>query len=272
MNERITGIIMKNKIEETITGPLRNLINAIRYSGVNSFLYSSFKIKNCYLCPICGYYGRFKSISPETGERKNAQCPRCCSLERHRLQYLVFKEIIKNVDTKKINMLHFAPEDFFRNIFKTMFKTYITADLNAANVDRREDLTRLRINDNAFDFIYASHVLEHIKDDISALSEIRRVLRQGGIAIIPVPIMSRHTIEYDAPSPHEGFHVRCAGEDYYDKYKDFFTKVQLYKSTDFDERYQLYVYENRNSWPETMPLRPSVPGEKHIDIVPVCFK
>jgi SAM-dependent methyltransferase len=266
---------MENKIQEMTKGALRklsHLIKVITYSGINSFLYRLFKIKNCYLCPICEYYGRFKSVKPETGERKNAKCPRCGSLERHRLQYLVFKKVTKNVNTKKMSMLHFAPEDFFRNIFKTMFQVYVTADLDAANVDRKEDLTRLSISDSAFDFIYASHVLEHIKDDISALSEIKRVLKQDGIAIIPVPIMSRYSIEYDKPNTHECFHVRCPGEDYYERYKDFFTKVQLYKSTDFDEKYQLYVYENRSTWPDTMPLRPSVLGGKHIDIVPVCFK
>jgi len=251
---------MKNKIPEIIKGSLRRKllypIRAIGCSGVNSFLYRLLRIKNCYLCPICEYYGRFKSVQPETGERKNEQCPKCGSLVRHRLQYLVFKEATRNVDTKTMSMLHFAPEDFFRNIFKSMFKTYVTADLHATNVDRKEGLTRLSISDSAFDFIYASHVLEHIKDDLSALSEIKRVLRQGGIAIIPVPIIGRYTIEYDKPNPHESDHVRCPGNDYYERSKDFFSKVQIYKSTDFDEKYQLYVHENRNTWPGTMPLDP----------------
>ncbi|MCX5679802.1 MAG: class I SAM-dependent methyltransferase [Candidatus Omnitrophica bacterium] len=228
--------------------------------------------KNCYICPICEYYGSFESVKPESGERKYAQCPKCGSLERHRLQYLVFKEITKDADIKTMSMLHFSPENFFRNIFKTMFKTYVTADLNSKNVDRREDLTKLLISDNAFDFIYASHVLEHIKDDMSALSEINRVLKKNGTAIISVPVIGKYTIEYDKPNPHEYDHVRCPGDDYYERYKFFFTKIRIYKSTDFDEKYQPYVYEDRSSWPDTMPSRPSVPGEKHIETVPVCFK
>lgn len=244
---------MKNKIPEIIKGPLR----AIVYSDVNSFLHRLLNIKGCYTCPICGYYGRFKDIKPETGERVNALCPRCCSLERHRLQYMVFKEVTKNLNTKKMSMLHFAPEDFFRNIFKNMFKIYVTADLYETNVDRKEDLARMSIGDSAFDFIYASHVLEHVKDDISALSEIKRVLKLGGIAIIPVPIRGEYSVEYDNTNPRECGHVRSPGEDYYDRYRDFFTKIILYKSTDFDEKYQLYVYENM---------------EKRADTVPVCFK
>lgn len=255
MRRAIIGVSrrMKDKIPEIIKGPLRSIV----YSGVNSFLYRLFNIKNCYLCPICGYYGRFKNIKPETGERVNALCPRCCSLERHRLQYLAFKEVTKNLDIKKMSMLHFAPEDFLKNIFKNIFEIYVTADLYTADVDKKEDLAKLSIGDNAFDFIYASHVLEHIKDDISALSEIKRVLKQGGIAMIPVPIKGEYTIEYNEPNPHECGHIRSPGKDYYDRYKNFFTKIILYKSADFDEKYQLYVYEN---------------GKKCADTVPVCFK
>ncbi len=227
---------------------------------------------NSFVCPICGYRGRFKSVKAETGERKHARCPRCGSLERHRLQYLVFKEVAKDVDTRKMSMLHFAPEDFFRSVFKDMFKIYLTADLNAVNVDRREDLTRLSMGEGAFDFVYASHVLEHIKDDMSALSEIRRILKPGGMAIIPVPVIGGQTIEYGQPNPHESGHVRCPGEDYYQRYNKFFGKVQLYKSIDFDAQYQLYIYEDRSRWPGTMPRRPLVPGAKHVDGVPVCFK
>lgn len=266
---------MKGKIVELIKLPLRKLLSLIRvivYSDLNSFLYRIFNIKNCYLCPICKYYGRFKTTKPKTGKRINARCPRCGSLERHRMQYLVFKEVAKNVDITKMSMLHFSPEDYFRNIFKSMFKTYVTSDLDSTNVDRREDLTRLSIDDSSFDFIYASHILEHIKDDVSALSEIKRVLKPGGIAIIPVPILGSFTIEYDKPNPSEYYHVRCPGQDYYDKYKKYFPNVQLYKSSDFDEKYQVHIYENRNNWSDALVHRPSVPGEKHIDIVPVCFK
>ena len=33
-------------------------------------------------------------------------------------------------------------------------------------------------------------VLEHVRDDIKAISEIRRVLKPGGIAIMPVPLVA----------------------------------------------------------------------------------
>lgn len=251
---------------------IKCIIRAALYSRITSSLFRIFKTKNCYACPICNYYGWFKTVKPETGERKNAKCSKCGSLERHRLQYLVFKKIVEGIDTKKLKMLHFSPEEFFRNIFKNMFGEYITADLSAENVDRKEDLTKLSFSDSSFDFIFTSHVLEHIKNDLAALSEIRRVLKPKGIAIIPVPIIGEKTIEYFEQNPHENDHVRCPGKDYYERYKEYFAEVKIYKSSDFDEEFQLYIYEDRTTWPNTMPLRPSVFGVRHLDMVPVCYK
>lgn len=49
------------------------------------------------------------------------------------------------------------------------------------------DLTRLPYRDKIFDFISALDVLEHIKNDKMAISEISRVLKENGVAIITVP-------------------------------------------------------------------------------------
>jgi SAM-dependent methyltransferase len=251
---------------------LKRVIKKAIYSRAVSRALSMLRIRDSYLCPICNYYGIFQDFKVVTGKRKNAKCPKCGALERHRLQYLVFKKATVGVNTKEMSMLHFAPEDFFRKIFQGMFGTYVTADITGAGVDRKEDLTKMSFGDNSFDFIFASHVLEHILDDTAALSQVRRVLKPGGIAMLAVPVIGKRTAEYGKPNPYEGGHVRCPGEDYFRKYEMFFSSVKLYRSGDFDEKYQLYTYEHRAQWPETMPDRPVVPGEKHVDIVPICIK
>ena len=67
-------------------------------------------------------------------------------------------------------------------------------------------------------------------------------------------------------------HVRCPGEDYYDRYLQFFSVVKQYTSTDFSDINQIFIYEDRTVWPnEPCPLRPPTEGEKHIDTIPVCY-
>jgi ubiquinone/menaquinone biosynthesis C-methylase UbiE len=48
-------------------------------------------------------------------------------------------------------------------------------------------ITKIPFPDNYFDAVVALDVLEHVEDDTKALSEIRRVLKNGGTAVIFVP-------------------------------------------------------------------------------------
>jgi len=77
----------------------------------------------------------------------------------------------------------------------------------------RGDATQLPFDDNTFDCVVTSEVLEHIQDDVSAINELVRVLRPGGSLGVTVPTMWPEKInwmlseEYHAPlSP--GGHVR----------------------------------------------------------------
>jgi len=228
--------------------------------------------KEQFTCPICRYHGPFTNIHPETGIRKYAACPKCEALERHRLQYLVIDNLAKRFDFSKMSILHFAPEKFFLDYFRKLFKQYTSTDFVMKNVDYQADLLNLPFGDDTYDFVFASHVLEHIKDDKRALSEICRILRPNGIAVLPVPITSYETVEYLQPNPHESGHVRSAGPDYFKKYSLFFNKVETFDSNDFSIKYQVFTYEDRTCWPTVnMPLRPAMEGDKHLDIVPVCF-
>jgi len=170
-----------------------------------------------------------------------------------------------------MSMLHVAPEPFLRDFFVTRFGTYETADLHMEGVDHRIDLCHLPFVDATYDCVFASHVLEHIEDDTSALREIRRVLRPNGIAILPVPLVSERTIEYPEPNPNESNHVRAPGPDYFDRYRAYFARVDTYQSDMFPEKYQLFIYEDRTAWPTPeCPLRLPMQGKRHIEVVPVC--
>ena len=49
------------------------------------------------------------------------------------------------------------------------------------------DVTSLPFADSTFDAVVLGEVIEHVEDDVRALSEARRVLRPGGVAAISVP-------------------------------------------------------------------------------------
>jgi SAM-dependent methyltransferase len=228
--------------------------------------------KAVFTCPICRYRGPFEDVDRIAALRKHALCPSCGALERHRLQFLVLNEILERIDPAGLTMLHFAPEKFFRAFFSERFGRYETADLAMKGVDHRVDLEVLPFANATYDFVFASHVLEHIRNDDRAIREIRRVLRPNGIAVLPVPLVCEKTIEYPAPNPNETNHVRAPGLDYFDKYERVFSRVEKFTSESFPAMYQLFVYEDRSRWPTPeCPLRPPMQGEKHIDITPVCY-
>ncbi len=77
----------------------------------------------------------------------------------------------------------------------------------------RGDATRLPFDDASFDVVITSEVLEHIQDDVAAISEMVRVLKPGGMFAATVPAWLPEKInwmlseEYHAPISAGG-HVR----------------------------------------------------------------
>jgi ubiquinone/menaquinone biosynthesis C-methylase UbiE len=59
------------------------------------------------------------------------------------------------------------------------------------------DLADISVGDESFDVIICNHVLEHIIDDHKAMTELYRVLKPKGWAILQVPISPTltHTFE-----------------------------------------------------------------------------
>ena len=236
--------------------------------------YMAYKLVNrgrtSYSCPVCDYTGPFKDQMTSATVMKDSICPNCGSLERHRLQYLCMKNLRESMDFSKMSILHFAPEHCFEDRFRGWFGQYTSADLNRKDVDVNADLCNLEFKDDSFDFVFASHVLEHIKDDELALAEIKRVLKSYGVAVLPVPQVALATIEY--PGVYEYGHVRAPGADYFEKYKSYFSQVKILSSSDFDRKYKIYVQEDRSRWPtEEMPLRLPMEGSEHVDRVPICY-
>jgi SAM-dependent methyltransferase len=153
------------------------------YLNVISLWFFGFR----FVCPICERH--FRKLLPfGIRSRENAKCPRCGSLERHRLLWLYLKEktgIFKN----NMKVLDIAPMECLQRRFKKMQNiSYISADLSASNAMIKMDITNIDLPDNQFDCIFCYHVLDDIKDDIGAMKELYRILRPGGWAILQSPI------------------------------------------------------------------------------------
>lgn len=49
------------------------------------------------------------------------------------------------------------------------------------------DVQHMPYKDNIFDFVIFSHVIEHCADDLKAIKELKRILKDNGILFIAVP-------------------------------------------------------------------------------------
>lgn len=202
-----------------------------------------FYMGSCYYCPYCkNSFRKFlkggypSPIAEEkkvigSGKRYNMLCPRCYSTDRDRLVYLYLKEKT-NFLKEKTRVLHIAPERTIKHFLAGLPNIdYVPGDkfeegYKGYYYDRdvqQMDVTELPFEENSFDLVICNHVLEHIKDDFKALSEIKRVLKQGGKAILQVPIsiVLKATDEEEISSPEEREkrfgqfdHVRLYALDY----------------------------------------------------------
>lgn len=229
--------------------------------------------RGSFCCPACGFEGSFAPMISTTGTRRYAMCPSCRALERHRATSVVLRDhVAPRLGGRQLRVLHVAPDPLVGPLLRGVAATYETADIAAPGVDHRVDLTNLPFEDGSYDLVFASHVLEHIEDDHKAIAEVRRVLAAGGLAILPVPVIQEHTVEYPEPNSVELGHVRAVGLDYFERYRAAFSEVELYGSAGLPPEVQPWIFEDRSRWPnEKFPLRAASKGLFHSEWIPVCW-
>ena len=209
------------------------------------FLPRSFLIRmSLFLRPLLRvYYGGNRFTDPIDGSgyrkflpygygktlRPNALCPGTLSLERHRLLWLYLDRETHFLN-QELKVLHVAPEQVFFRKFKRLQRwDYTTTDLNSPLADVVADICDLPFQNNQYDLILCNHVLEHIPNDLKAMTELYRVLKKGGTLIAQVPLNDENTktLENDSindPRDRTRFfgqydHVRLYGQDYYKRLK-----------------------------------------------------
>lgn len=183
-----------------------------------------FYLGNNVECPVCGkHYRKFLPYGYVVS-RENALCPNCLALERHRLLWLYLNEKT-NLFTDNLKFLHIAPELCFMDYFRRQKNIqYSTADLESPWADVHLNVENMPLETESYDVVMANHILEHVDNLDKALSEIYRILKKGGFAILLSPINPKRLSTYQDKTitdplereKHFGQkdHVREFGMDY----------------------------------------------------------
>lgn len=132
-------------------------------------------------CNVCGEtYKRFRAFG--VNKRENSLCPNCYSLESTRiLWFYITNEVIGRKNKKKF--LYFSPEisllEKLQN-YKINLKTVGFSYLNQLNKLPHDQ----KLKGGKYDVILFSHLLQYTIDETMVFEEIKRLLRQGGFALI----------------------------------------------------------------------------------------
>ncbi|MFO7655363.1 MAG: methyltransferase domain-containing protein [Candidatus Krumholzibacteriia bacterium] len=146
-------------------------------------------------CPVCGWRGRrFRAFLSADEVIGDSICPECGSFDRHRLLVTgVRGELGACPGRGPEVMLGFSLSSAMRYLLEHegLRRCYRT---DAQLSDRRfcpDLITDLRcacVRTAGVDWLFCSHVLEHIEELEPAVDELARMLRPGGLAWIQVPL------------------------------------------------------------------------------------
>lgn len=206
-------------------------------------------------CPICDKQVREFLPYGYGVSRRDALCPRCLALERHRLLWLYIERettLLQGYPT----LLHIAPEVALKRKFEQHYgnrhaDNYLTADLESPLAKLHFDIQDIPLEDESVDVVICNHILEHVEDDRKAMRELYRILRKGGwgVVLVPQELGRETTFEDDTiTSPEERArifgqydHRRIYGADYADRLRSCgfeVEEVDYEKSLTEEERVQ----------------------------------
>ena len=192
---------------------------AIGYKGAAIVLNRSHRIGRrlhdaCKVsCPVCGWTGNaFDAIATFGYLRRNARCPKCGSLERHRamIDFLKREDWVGSGDS----CLDIGGIPPFRSWFENQGVRYVSMSLGDPAMVCM-DIQRMAFADESFDLVLDSHVLEYVEDYRQALNEMWRVLRRDGKMLLTESYLFGQpaTEEFGGPNPEATFMVRRFGDD-----------------------------------------------------------
>lgn len=225
---------MNDSTPDPADGTLKRLLKKLGAAKVKRLLIwlrnNIYYRGNKLYCPVC-QRGSSRFMTYGIPPRINAECVWCGAKERHRFVWAFWlsgrTNLFENIPGRQF--LHLAPEIFFEQRLRDVIGSgYITADYSAPYAQIKMDIQAIQFEDETFDIIYCSHVMEHVDDDRKALAEFYRVLVTGGWAVLMVPDYAEKTIEDPTiKDPQERLrlfrqtdHVRLYGPDFADRVRE----------------------------------------------------
>lgn len=157
---------------------------------------ASYYFKHAGECPCCEQKVNF--IARNSWLRDNFRCDTCNSIPRERALIQVIKNEYPNWKNLKIH--ESSPGNRGHSItLKTQAAGYTESQFfvneplgKLVNGVQNENLEELTFNDETFDLVVTSDVMEHIYNPEKAFKEIHRVLKPGGAHIFSVPLINKH--------------------------------------------------------------------------------
>ena len=155
-------------------------------------------------CNICG--GAAFAAGPAGRAAVNGRAPRCLgceSLERHRLNRLLFQALPIGALAWR-RALQFSPDIALVPAWFRSFEVSVYGGENSL------DLQRSDRPDAAYDLVSLSHVLEFVPDDYASMTELIRVLSPQGVLhlVLSAPLIRERSEDHaTAQGVHQYFHL-----------------------------------------------------------------
>ena len=150
------------------------------------------------------------------------QCSSCGSLERHRILRTVWR-LLPTDYLNKQKALQFSLDPSVDPSWFLNLETSVYGHTNSL------DIQNINKPSNSYDIVICNQILEHVKDDKKAFSELLRILKNTGILQITVPIPISKSVTDDWGYPKEDFHghYRHYGIDLIEYFKSVSPEISL---------------------------------------------
>jgi SAM-dependent methyltransferase len=153
-----------------------------------------------HVCNICGWHGSEFAAPPHS---EAANCPHCGSIARDRFLYWCWTHRVPYDRNQRV--LETSPrldERYRERIARVVNYTASDYDESAHKAMIKLDLQHIELPDASVDVVLTPHVLEHVPNTESALSELYRVVSAGGSVMLMIPMPQGITAPPVEPEYH----------------------------------------------------------------------